>query len=126
MLNDTVDIIDAYIVNIGINFEIVANQTKNRFEVLEAALAALREKFATHNYIGEPFYINDIYSTLNRVEGVVDVVRVKVEQKKGSDYSSTHYDIQGNTSADGRYINVPSNVILEVKFLQNDIKGSVK
>jgi uncharacterized phage protein gp47/JayE len=126
MINDTMDILDAYIINVGINFSIIAAEDKNRFEVLELCLATLREKYQFHNYIGEPFYISEIYQILNKVDGVVDVTRVRVEQKKSSNYSTTNFDIEGNTSADGRYIKVPENVILEIKFLTNDIKGSVR
>jgi|7_EtaG_2_1085326.scaffolds.fasta_scaffold02388_3 hypothetical protein len=126
MLNDTIDILDAYIVNIGIDFVIIANESKNKFDVIESCLRKLREKSSTHNYIGEPFYISDIYSMLNRVDGVVDVVSVNINRKTGSAYSSTKFNIRENSSADGRYVKVPQNVILEIKYPMNDIKGSVK
>ena len=104
----------------------MASETKNRYEVLEQCLVTLRQKYAAHNYIGEPFYISDIYKMLAKIDGVVDVIRVDVVQKTGSNYSSTGFDINENTSADGRYIKVPKNVILEIKYLSNDIKGSVR
>ena len=126
MLNDTIDILDAYIVNIGIDIDIVASEDKNRFDVLENCLRALRQKYSMHNYIGEPFYISEIRKLLNKIDGVVDVVRVKVVQKTGTNYSRTGFDINENTSPDGRYIKVPKNVILEIKYLSNDIKGSVR
>jgi hypothetical protein len=126
MLNDTVDILDAHIVNIGLDFQIVAADSKNKFAVVEECLRVLRNKYSVHNYIGEPFYVSDVYTTLNKIDGVVDVLRVRLEQKTGSNYSSTDFDLDAQTSADGRYISVPDNVILEFKYLTNDIKGSVK
>ena len=126
MINDTLDILDAYIINIEIDFSFVAVADKNKYEVLELCLQTLRSKYNSHFYIGEPFYISDIYRTLNKVEGVVDVLRVRVKQKKGTNYSTTNFDIPENTSACGTYIKVPENVILEIKYLANDIRGSVK
>ena len=44
----------------------------------------------------------------------------------GSIVKEGEADIHENTSPDGRYIKVPKNVILEIKYLSNDIKGSVR
>jgi uncharacterized phage protein gp47/JayE len=126
MMSDTIDILDAYIVNVGIDFTIVANEDKNKYDVLTSCQAALEEKYKYHNYIGEPFYVSEIYSTLNKVDGVSDVVKVKMTKKSGTNYSNTRFDLEENTSVDGRYIKVPENVVLEIKYLSNDIKGSVK
>lgn len=126
MLNDTIDILDAYIVNVGIDFEIIASDLGNKFAVLETCLVTLRKKYSQHNYIGENFSISDVYQTLNKIPGVLGVSKVRIKRKKGTDYSSTKFDIDENLTADGREIRVPKNVILEIKYLRNDIKGSVK
>ena len=76
-------------------------------------------------YIGEPLYITDMYSALNKVKGVVDAKRVEVKRKLGSRYSTVRFNIDEATSADGRYISVPKNVIMEIKFPDTDIKGAV-
>jgi len=86
----------------------------------------LRKKYSQHNYIGENFSISDVYQTLNKIPGVLGVSKVRIKRKKGTDYSSTKFDIDENLTADGREIRVPKNVILEIKYLRNDIKGSVK
>lgn len=125
MMNDSVDILDARIVNIGINFVIVPEREKNKFDILATASAVLRNKMATVGDIGSPFYITDIYKILNDVDGVVDVVDVRVERKVGSSYSTTFFNISDNTSLDRRYIMVPEDVILEVKFPSTDIQGAI-
>lgn len=125
MMNDSVDILDARIVNIGINFVIVPEREKNKFDILATASAVLRNKMATVGDIGSPFYITDIYKILNDVDGVVDVVDVRVERKVGSNYSTTFFNISDNTSFDRRYIMVPEDTILEVKFPSTDIQGAI-
>ena len=125
MINDTIDILDAKIANIGIEFEIVAGDQENRFDVLSNCVAAVRDRFRQSLYIGEPLYISELYSILNKVRGVVDTKNVKVVQKIGSSYASIALDVDSLTSADGRYLSVPENVVLEIKFPDNDIKGAV-
>jgi len=127
MINDTVDILDAKIVNIGIDFIAKGEVETNRFLILDRATQALRDRFGTQKMeIGEPFYITEIYKTLQQVPGLVDVLSVKVTQKTGASYSDTYFDIEGQTSPDGRYIEVPKNVILELKIPAQDVKGAIK
>ena len=126
MINDSLDILDAKIVNLGIDFVIMADFEKNKYDVLQDAVDTLKESFLYTFDISEPFYITDIYKTLRDVEGVVDVVDVKVKSKTGGLYSSTSLDLKGRTSPDGRYLSAPQNVIFEIKFPDSDIKGVIK
>ena len=126
MINDTVDILDSKIVNIGIRFEAVAELEQNKYIVQRTAVDRLREFYREHRDIGEPFSITKIYTELNKVDGVSDVVSVEIFQKTGQSYSDIRFDIDGSTSPDGRYIAVPENVILEIKFPTIDIMGTVK
>jgi hypothetical protein len=125
MINDTVDILDAKIVNVGIDFVVVGSSMTPKYDTLQNCQAALHLLYERKLEIGEPFYITDVYSTLNRVEGVVDVSKVSVFQKAGGVYSDIRFDIEKSMSADGRYINIPENVVMEIKFLDEDIKGVI-
>jgi len=127
MINDTVDILDAKIVNIGIDFEVIAAEEIDRFEVLDNATTAIVNQFGGKTmFIGERFYITDVMSALNKVRGVADTVKVKLVSKRGSNYSSSTLNIEQFMSPDGRYLSVPDNVILEIKFPRIDIKGTVR
>ena len=127
MINDTIDILDARIVNIGIDFHIKASQDFNKFEVLESARQEISEYFGDyHLEVGEPLYITNIYNVLKRTIGVDDVLKVKVKQQSGEDYSNAAFDIKYYMSADARILYVPEDVILEVKFLDTDVRGTVK
>ena len=126
MVNDTIDILDAKIVNIGINFTVISNLEMNKHTILSNTISKVREMFDRKNEIGEPFFVTNIYNLLNNVEGVVDTTFVEVFQKTGDQYSQTTLDFDSMFSSDGRFINVPKNVILEVKFPAVDIVGSVK
>lgn len=126
MINDTVDILDAKIVNIGINFEIIGELEKDFTLVLNDCIDALKQKYQTKFNLGEPFYISDVFRTLNDVDGVVDTSSVQIVRKSGTGYSSFQFSVDQNTSRDGRLIRVPENVILEIKNMDADIVGVIR
>jgi len=127
MINDTVDILDAKIINIGVDIEIVTSLDSNSYDVLNNVVLEVSAVYAKTFEIGEPLYISDIYSIANRVDGVVDTISVRIYQKDGTGYSSDiNFSVDDNLSSDGRYITVPENAILEIKNPDIDIKGSIR
>ena len=127
MIHDTVDILDAKIVNLGIDYIVVVNEVSNKFDVLNNITDRLKDNFLkVLPDIGESFDISAVYSLLNSVPGVVDTVDVLVSLKSGGTYSDVYYDVEGNTSFDGRLVEFPEDYIWEVKFPNTDIKGSVQ
>ena len=127
MINDTIDIMDARIVNINVKFSLKASQDFNKFEVLERAKARLIEYIGDYGFdIGEPIYVTNYYNILKQAIGVDDVIKVQVGLAQGSDYSDTVYDIKKNTSADGRLIYIPNDAIFELKYFDVDIIGAIK
>ena len=126
MINDTVDILDPYIVNLGIEFVVKAQIGVDKFEVLNSCVNSLKAMYADPFFIGESIRITNIYRELNQVRGVLDVVKVKLINKTGANYADTVLDINKNLSPDGTYLAVPKNVIVEIKFPQTDIRGKVR
>lgn len=123
MINDTIDILDAVIVNVGLKFEIIADLTKDTNIILNDCLVAVKSSLKEKLNIGEPFYLTDVYKTLNAVNGVIDTKSVTINQKIGDGYSTSQFSIADNLSKDGRYLSVPSNTIVEIRDLDNDITG---
>ena len=126
MINDTIDILDAKIVNFAIKYEAIGRSDVSKFEVIEAANAALKAHYQRKPEIGEPIWITDVYKILKEIDGIVDVSNVNNISKFGNEYSSVNLDIAQNTSSDGRYIEIPRNCIAEVKYKTSDIKGVIK
>jgi hypothetical protein len=125
MIHDTIDILDAKIINLGVRFKIMADAQSNKFEVLSAANQALKEALSEPSNIGENFYLTDIYTTLNRVRGVSDTTSVELFLRSGGDYSTTVFNFDDAMSPDGRYLVCPKNVAFEIKYPSVDIEGSV-
>lgn len=126
MINDTIDILDAKVVNIGIDFQIIASLEKNRQDVLQAALTEIKNEFIQKKFdIGEPIYLSEIYTILNKLDGVLDTVKVTIRTINDAGYSQVPFDILLNMSADGRYVDVSNDYILEVKNPNSDIRGAI-
>ena len=126
MVNDTLDIMDAKIINIAISFTIVTKGGYDKFRVLDECLRVMRNRFRRHYDIAEPFSYTEVYATLNRIEGVADTADVTVTNQNGGAYSTAGINVSKNITPDGRFVVCPLNCILEVKFPTIDIKGSVK
>ena len=125
MINDTIDILNARILNISVDFSIVADTETNKFDILATCISKLQQHFSVLPDIGEAFYITDIYKVLNDVDGVVDTKNVVVKQKIGARYADLGFNVKENMSADGRYFVIPEDVIVEVKYPLEDIKGVI-
>ena len=126
MISDTVDILDAEIVNFEIDYEILIDINANRFDVINACNNKLTSKFSVKQDIGDPIKITEIYRELLKVDGVVDITSVDVGLKSGGIYSESNYDFDSALSADGRMIEAQPNVVFELKYPNVDIKGSIR
>jgi len=126
MINDTVDIVDPYIINFGIEFIIKPSAGVDKFSILNRAAGALKAKYNVSLYIGEPIYIGDIYETLKQVDGVLDVIKVKLVNKTGTGYSNSSLNIDKNLSPNGDYLVIPKNAVAELKYPEVDIKGKIR
>ncbi len=124
MLNDNIDIYDARILNIGFDYEIIVHPTRDKVEVLNSVNRALAKEMSNKMYIGEPFYVTNIFNVINKVSGVVDTVKVTPMLKDGAEYSSAPVSIEEMKSHDGTYIKAPRNVIFEIKNFNTDVRGT--
>ena len=127
VLNDTVVLRDAYIINIGVNFEIITLPNFNSNQVLLACIDTLKTFFSIDNWqINEPILLRDIYVTLDRIEGVQTVKNVEIVNKTGAGlgYSEYAYDTKGATINNVVYPSIDP-MIFEVKYPDSDIQGRV-
>jgi len=125
MLTDAVDIKDAFVVNIGIKFEIVALPNYQSRDVLLACTAKVKEAFAKDKLtINQPINISNIYTLLDRVKGVQTVKKVEIVNKTGARYTQYGYDVNGATKDNVLYPSFDP-CCFEVKYPNQDIEGRV-
>jgi hypothetical protein len=125
IMTDTVDIYDAKIINIGINFSILVDPGHVAPTVLNSCIEQLIYFYSVKPQIGQPIYITDIYRELRKVKGLLDVRDVEIVSLSGIPYSNIPYDIKKYTTKDDRYVYLPKNAIFEIKTPREDIKGYI-
>ena len=125
VIGDSVAIKDAFVINIGINFEIIVLPNFNSNEVLRRCIIALQNAFTITNWqINEPIIYRDLTLLLDSIEGVQTVKDILISNKTGASYSTYSYDVEGATINQVVYPSIDP-MIFEVKFPNSDIKGKI-
>jgi len=127
VINDSIKIKDAFIINIGIEFDIIVFPEYNNNEVIFNCIQQLKEYFVIDKWlINEPIMLRDLYVMLDKVAGVQTVKQVNIINKIGNEfgYSDYAYDIRGATQNNVVYPSLDP-MIFEVKYPDVDIKGRV-
>ena len=127
MINDSINIKDGFIVNIGVNFDIIILPNYNSNDVLTRCITALQTYFAIDNWqINQPIVLRELYILLDKIEGVQTVKSINISNKVGVNlgYSQWAYDMSGATKNNVIYPSLDP-MIFEVKFPTTDILGRV-
>jgi hypothetical protein len=127
LLTDTVNIKTAYVINIGVKFEIITLPEYNSNEVLLMCIEKLKNIFNSRQWqINQPIVMSKIYTELDRVQGVQSVTSINIvnlyDATQG--YSGNVYDIAAATKAGVIYPSLDPS-IFEIKFPNTDIIGKV-
>jgi hypothetical protein len=128
-IGDSIAIKDAFVVNIGVDFEIITLPNFNNNEVLRKCILALQQYFNILNWqVNEPIIMKDLNVLLDRVEGVQTVKTFTFTNKNinnsGASYSQYAYDTQGATLNGVLYPSIDP-MIFEVKYPNSDITGRI-
>jgi hypothetical protein len=125
MLTDGVNIIDGFIINIGVDFEVRVYGGYNKREVITKCITELKEYFNIDNWtFNMPINISEVEILLAGIEGVSSVPKCQITNKCLGNYSSNSYDIDAATKGKMVYPSVDPS-IFELKFPNKDIKGRV-
>ena len=127
MIGDNIEIRNAFIINIAVNFEIIVLPEYNNSEVLLACISTFQNYFNINNWqINQPIMLRDLYVMLDKIKGVQTVKNITISNKAGSisGYSQYAYDITGATQNQVIYPSLDPSVF-EVRYPNLDIKGKV-
>ena len=128
LISDAIDILDARIVNIGVDFQVAVDPSFSPDSVVNQCITKLIRYMNVENFqIGEPIRISDLTNLVYNTPGVLSVVDMQVVNKVGSidgrSYSGIIHNVKVNT-VKGLLIPPPGG-IFEVKFPNLDIKGAI-
>lgn len=125
MLTDNVNIIDGYVVNIGVDFKITVYKGFNKKEVLKDAISAIKSFFDIDNWnFSQSINLSQLQLEIAKVDGVQSVAEVKVVNKTSIDgnYSAVQYDMAAATKDNVIYPSIDP-CIFECKYPDSDIRG---
>jgi hypothetical protein len=126
LVNDAIDILDAYIINLSLLFEVVIDPSLNRQLVLQAVLRSLIEKLNINNFsIDQPIVISDIQNLIYVTPGVLSVTNLEfrnyVDTVNNRSYSDVTFDVKNNIRKGILY--PPPGGIFEFRYPDYDIIG---
>jgi len=127
MISDSIGIKDAFIINIGINFEIITTPGSNSDEILLKCILALKNIFDIDKWqINQPILLRDLFITLDAIDGIQTVKEINFVNKTDSTlgYSDYSYDISAATANNVIYPSL-NPMIFELKYPDSDIQGKV-
>ena len=127
IINDSIKIKNAFVINIGVEFDLIVLPEYNNNEVVFNCIQALKDYFDINKWqINEPIILRDLYVLLDKVEGVQTIKKIDIINKVGTNlgYSQYAYDISGATQNNVIYPSLDP-MIFEVKYPDTDIRGRV-
>ena len=125
MLTDGVNLIDGYVINIGVDFEIRVYGGYNKREVLVKVQQELANYFDIDNWtFNMAINVSEVELLIAGVEGVQSVPKCEITNKCLGNYSEHSYNIEDATKGKMVYPSLDPSVF-EVKFPNKDIKGRV-
>jgi len=137
MVTDAVNIKDAYVINIGVKFNLLTKTGYNKDEVVLRAIQTVKDFFDIDNWqIGQPIVLADLAYQISLVDGVAAVVTPEEDNDdknpiiitnkflESDNYSGNVYDVKGATKNGVVYPSLDPS-IFELKFPNIDIEGRV-
>jgi hypothetical protein len=126
LINDAIDILDAYIINLSLTFDVVTDPSLNQQLILQSILSNLNEQLQTTNYsIDQPIVISDIQNLIYATTGVLSINKIQFRNLTGTingiEYSETQFNVDDNTRKGMIY--PPPGGMFEFKYPEIDIIG---
>jgi|TARA_Y100000310_G_scaffold283182_1_gene304969 hypothetical protein len=137
MVTDAINIKNAYVINIGVQFSIMTRANYNKSEVLLRSIQTVKTFFDIDRWqVNQPIILSDLVYQLSLVDGVASVVSpvednkqslpiiIKNKYKVANGYSGNLYDIDSATKNGIIYPSLDPS-IFELKYPSTDIEGRV-
>jgi hypothetical protein len=127
MISDAIDILDASVINIVVEFKVVAEPLATKSIVIQNIITSLKNYFNIENFsIDQPIRIDDIHNIIFNSPDVAAVLDVRLRNITGAvgnrTYSGVKFDAAGNVRK--RMLVGPAGSFFEVRYPDYDIIGS--
>ena len=148
MLNDFVEIKSGKVINVGFTVTVYVDKTYDRAEVVQRIMNKITDYMDVRRHqMGEDIYLGDLQKEITQLDGVIQLVSMKVENKFGDGYSedvstqefvdvsdhcnkSEYTDTDEDLNTSNNYIDLEAsdyilfseaNAMHEIKYKEKDI-----
>lgn len=132
-INDYIEITTGEVIDLGLEIDLFVNKNINTTEVIKTTIQDVIEFFnIDKRKMGDPLFLGDLFKEIGNVEGVVNVIDIRVFNKLGGNYSmyqvSQPYkdEITKEIQQSDMTIYMKSNQIYQIKYPNLDIKVRTK
>ena len=128
-VSDAYDILDARIINFGVQVDVVAHPDSNKGQVAQGIISNLTNLLALKNMqIDQPIATADIMNSILNSNGVISLIDFKVTNLSGTiegrEYSDVSFNVDANTMQ--RMVVGQPGSMFELKYPANDIVVTVR
>ena len=128
LISDALDILDAIVINIKIEFDIVTTPRSNKNQVVQNVLSRIQALMHIKNFqIDQPLILVDIMNSIINTPGVLTLVDMTLTTRRGiiddRIYSDASFNVDANTIK-GLILGPPGS-IFELRYPKHDIVGHV-
>ena len=145
-INDFVEIKSGKIINLSFEVDLFVDKNYNYGDVIKNVIATIKNYMNINNLqLGEDIFVGDIQKEISKVDGVINLIDIRVYNEFGSDYSGVEssqkgVDLVGEASGDvqngnrkeldlvdSEYVLITdSDSIFEIKYPERDIRIKIK
>jgi hypothetical protein len=105
MINDYVEIKSGRIINLGFDVDAIIDKNYNKIDVIRAIINTITDYMDINKRImGEEIYIGDLEKEISKIDGLINLISLKVINKKGGEYSPTEVSQETINGENGEVI----------------------
>ena len=126
MLTDGINILDGFVVNIGVEFEVTTLEGYNKSELIVQCISEIKNFFQIDKWsFNQTINLSELELVIANVEGVSSVPKLHISNKCKGQYSTNSYNIDAATKDKIIYPSLDP-CVFEIKFPNTDIKGRAR
>lgn len=127
LISDAIEILDASVINLKVEFSIVVNPSFQKQSVIQEAIRKLQPILDLKMFqIDQPIIITDLMNSIINTPGVISITSLDINCMRGVVderlYSDTSFNVTQNT-AKGLIV-APPGSIFEIRYPDHDIIGN--
>ena len=141
MINDYIEIKSGRIINLSFEADLIVDKNYNKADVLRSAINTIKDYMDVNKHLmGEEIYVGDLQKEIGKIDGVINLISLKVFNETGNDYSKStvsqevipveeeeggdRYEVDLEAT-DGILYN-EGDTMMEIKYPEKDIRIRIK